>query len=240
MQPPCLSPAAALHLPYAYTIRGIFSSHLSCPGCSHEHPLEACKQMQTPRCFWAFWTHGRHASPHLALRSLFLCHDYDLHFQWFLFTRPSKGKQFVCPLSLLSGAWCSVVLMALQAQLSGGPKRSHNTVYFQLVLLAGGRDAALQIPTSLMSAECESPNRNFPGNATFMIFSLGFIQVTRIYSINPVLIFFFWIFAGFLSELLELRPLHWVQLPFYKMTLLYRVFKNIQLRIYVNSNFCFL
>lgn len=100
----------------------------------------------------------------------------------------------MCPLSLLSGAWCSVELMALQAQLSGGLKRSHNTVYFQLVLLAGGRDAALQIPTSLMSAECESPNRNFPSNATFMIFSLGFIQVTRIYSINPVLIFF----SGFL------------------------------------------
>lgn len=76
------------------------------------------------------------------------------------------------------------------------------------MLLAGGRDAALQIPTSLMSDECESPDRNFPGDATFMIFSPVFIQVTRIYSINPVLIFFFWIFAGFLSELLELRPLH--------------------------------
>lgn len=111
-------PQLQAHLLYTCATRDTFSSHLPCPSRSHEHPwrlISKCK----------FFTISKPSEPTVDIPATLGLKNLSA-FLVMSFHQTPKGKQFVCPLSLLRGAWSSVEFTALLAQLSGGPIKSHN------------------------------------------------------------------------------------------------------------------
>lgn len=174
----CLSPSySPSPPPYLWGhIFQVFSK--DCPSLSHEHPQGLASKgnlLAVSGTYRTFYTGMlAHTRPSRACE----------HFRWFLLT---SFKEEIVSLVSPRRTWCSLELISLQPQLSGGPRKSTDVMCDLPSSPRWGEghcpaDPYLLIPhwTILTSGECESPDRNFPDNTAFMVSTLCFMPVTRI------------------------------------------------------------